>query len=1475
MTTTTANGLSGTTSIDQLLYGRKWAGASLTVAFPQNPSEVGYSVNAGYFHNLTSSDQSAVLAILQKWANVSGLTFTQVSDGASADISIYWYDSPDNTYARVAQALDDSREGGDIQLGGMLYGSAMDAGSREYFLVLQTIGLALGLKAPSTDVNGSPFSDSVYMSDSVMSQFSYSGQTDGPYRMDYGNYPGGPMRNDIAAIQYLYGPNNAASGDTTYMFDSSAPVVFQTVSDGGGNDTLFFGGYSTDLSIDLRAGHWSDLGGQYAQLDYGAPAVKPPGNIIIAGSDARYVIENVQGGLGNDTLIGNAADNQLRGNRGDDVLKPGAGADKLTGGEGNDTFDFSDGDGGRKEITDFSAGDTIKLRDVVAGGVIAQGDGAGLTAGQAAFGTDGTNAVLRVGLDATPGADLTIVFSSGLVGFDNLSLSGQTISYVADATAPKVASVAAPADGGYAAGQSLTFTVAFHEAVYVTGTPQLGLTIGSTGRQASYVSGSGTNSLVFSYAVQNGELDANGITIGGLGLNGGAIADGATNNATLTLNNVASTTGVLVDTVAPTVAMTGAPSAGTYIAGQNLDFTVNFSEAVVVTGAPHLALAIGTSVRYADYVSGSGTSSLLLRYTIQSGEQDANGITVGSLSSNGGAVKDLAGNDADLTLNNLASTAAVLVEAVRPFSLSVDAPAPGLYKAGDVLTVIASFNESVIVTGSPQLALMMGSATRLADYVIGSGSNALVFRYTVQSGDQDTMGVRINDLTLNGGTLKDAAGNDASLTVRGSSSARVDAVDPVVSSVSVPAAGVYKAGAALDFTVDFAEGVTVTGAPQLALTVGSTVRQAAYVSGSGGSALVFRYTVQNGETDLDGVAVGTLGLNGGTLKDAAGNSANLTLNAVGSTSNVLVNTASAAITSVTGPGAKTYKAGEALDFTVAFSEAVTLTGAPKLTVTLDSGGTAEASYFSGSGTNTLTFRYIVQAGDADADGVGLGNAINLNGGAIKDGAGGAAVVTGFTPPGLANVKVDAVAPLVQSIARVGAAVSNATTQAFTITFSEAVVGLSAADFVLTKTGSANGTVASVTGSGSTYTVNVDSVTGSGTLRLDLNAGAVMDAAGNANGAGFTGGQTITIDNTPPAAPTLAVVAGDDRISAGEVSGLVLSGTIEAGATVALTLGGVAKTASVSGTTWSYAVTQADIDALGAGSKAIAVTATDALGNVSAAGGRTVTIDAGALTPAPQPDPEPTRPPTLSDIATRPTAQLIELVLESLKITPSSTKTSNATITLPDGTLAPSTAAQVLADVNAAIAAYKAGLISQPLFEERLTQAVAPTTGVAHDAYTFFTGSAPTRAGMTWLIDSPDNPSDLTDGYYARFSVENRYINFAVNLGKFGEGRIAFESKYGGLIFADAVAKAYGEIIGVAEAQGAGVDVPAALRYIQSQEAYFRALGGDDLGAKAAMAGFILSVGESFHVGKYYEALEDYVVASIVGAASASPAWDLG
>jgi hypothetical protein len=110
---------------------------------------------------------------------------------------------------------------------------------------------------------------------------------------------------------------------------------------------------------------------------------------------------------------------------------------------------------------------------------------------------------------------------------------------------------------------------------------------------------------------------------------------------------------------------------------------------------------------------------------------------------------------------------------------------------------------------------------------------------------------------------------------------------------------------------------------------------------------------------------------------------------------------------------------------------------------------------------------------------------------------------------------DVTAPIVSSILRAGASPTNAASVDFNVTFSESVTNVDTADFVLTTTGVSGASISSVSaGPSATYTVSVNTGSGSGTIRLDLTAGATIDdLVGNDFVGPYTGGQTYTIDKS--------------------------------------------------------------------------------------------------------------------------------------------------------------------------------------------------------------------------------------------------------------------------------------------------------------------------------------------------------------------------
>jgi uncharacterized delta-60 repeat protein len=145
----------------------------------------------------------------------------------------------------------------------------------------------------------------------------------------FGSSTPAPEVIDIAALQYLYGPNpNARPGNDTYQVD---PAGTNFIWDGAGVDTVSADGAQADLTLHLAPGFWDHLGPQ-------GSSILAAGQITINFGTA---IENATGGDGNDHIVGNDGANVLRGQGGNDTLQGGLGNDILDGGAGNDTAVFA------------------------------------------------------------------------------------------------------------------------------------------------------------------------------------------------------------------------------------------------------------------------------------------------------------------------------------------------------------------------------------------------------------------------------------------------------------------------------------------------------------------------------------------------------------------------------------------------------------------------------------------------------------------------------------------------------------------------------------------------------------------------------------------------------------------------------------------------------------------------------------------------------------------------------------------------------------------------------------------------------------------------------------------------------------------------------------------------------------------------------------------------------------------------------
>lgn len=224
------------------------------------------------------------------------------------------------------------------------------------------------------------------------------------------------------------------------------------------------------------------------------------------------------------------------------------------------------------------------------------------------------------------------------------------------------------------------------------------------------------------------------------------------------------------------------------------------------------------------------------------------------------------------------------------------------YQIGDTLTLTVTMSDPVAVEGTPELKLEIGDTVVSAVYASGT-SDQLTFTYTVVEGTieegvtSDERGVVVEAFHLpTGASIKNKDSGDeidyGLEHIAPFSNVKVDGIPPVVQSVTVPDPGSYKAGDTLSFFVQMSEAMAVRpGRVWFDLTIGSEIVKATY-SPYEPSLLLFSYTIKEGDTDSDGIAIGSeiSVLTDTNFRDLLSNLGVRTLNNVGPTNGVLVDT---------------------------------------------------------------------------------------------------------------------------------------------------------------------------------------------------------------------------------------------------------------------------------------------------------------------------------------------------------------------------------------------------------------------------------------------------------------------------------------------------------------------------------------------------------------------------------------------------------
>lgn len=336
---------SHTQSIQNLLLGNKWGGAigsgvSLTYSFSNYGSVFNYTTDGMYELKLmTETQKLAASNAMVAWSNVANIAFNQVSDTGSSAGDIRW-NATTSAFVSTAYAITAPNQAanGDIWIGPNYGGyNSAEPGSYSMFTYLHEIGHVLGLGHPHEGVV-LPLAGEDQLKYSVMSYRSYAGDS---VTGGYGNsfFPTTPMLNDIAALQYLYGANTAyKSGNDTYSW-SNGQKIFETIWDGGGNDTIDASNQSVGVSVYLTSGKWSQVGSTFWNGQaYVRDCLTIAYNSVIENARGTNVADTLEGNSANNLLEGLGENDILSGLAGNDTLDGGTGADTMLGGSGNDTY---------------------------------------------------------------------------------------------------------------------------------------------------------------------------------------------------------------------------------------------------------------------------------------------------------------------------------------------------------------------------------------------------------------------------------------------------------------------------------------------------------------------------------------------------------------------------------------------------------------------------------------------------------------------------------------------------------------------------------------------------------------------------------------------------------------------------------------------------------------------------------------------------------------------------------------------------------------------------------------------------------------------------------------------------------------------------------------------------------------------------------------------------------------------------------
>ena len=702
-----------------------------------------------------------------------------------------------------------------------------------------------------------------------------------------------------------------------------------------------------------------------------------------------------------------------------------------------------------------------------------------------------------------------------------------------------------PAGGAYAIGDTVKLHAHFTRAVWLQGgnygSARVRIAVGDDVKtaRASGRTGADDEQLVFdSYVVAEGDLDEDGLSLSANAVSGDIRYGGGTGTGAFEEHGEWSpATPVRVDGIRPS--LVGAAAQG------GREITLTFSETLARTTAATstLTVLVADSPRPVERVTTAGTKLVLV---LDSGVTSGQVVTVRyaapSADDDAEAVQDLAGNDADsFTFTGtaggadglLSSDAALSALTLSPGTLDPEfSPAHASYTA-----TVRNSETRVTVTA------MANHDAATIEYLDASDA-ALTDADTSAEGHQVSLSEGDNAIKVKV-TAEDGTAQTYTLTVTRDLAPAVLGLE-VLSTGTACSNRAYVKDDVIEVGVNFSKAVTVdasSGMPTLELRMCGYNRDATYVRGSGTTQLVFSRTVANDDWACHGrgfsLRENGLALNGGTIKSDTQTDADLTYAAVtGPVGNHLVaNRAHTGIRiSSTPANDHTFGIGETVRISLGVDRA-TVVNRPSMRFRLRLGDGSDVAanrrearaVTSFSGTPEAHYRYTVEEGDEDTDGVSIGrDAIRFNSGRFQYGDNRALLAQCNEPLGpFASHKVDGIRPTLERAVTLPDGTQVILT--FSKTLSDTTTPASA--FAVLVAGSSR-TVNTATTSGATVTLNLDSAVMAGeTVTVayagpsgDDDANAVQDEAGN-DATSFAAQTVANIVGTGPSVESIALSSG--------------------------------------------------------------------------------------------------------------------------------------------------------------------------------------------------------------------------------------------------------------------------------------------------------------------------------------------------------------